>query len=357
MRRGLISRSLIETPDAAFAARLDRLRLAMREAGLDALLIYTNNTRTAGASWVASFIPYWADAFLVVPSNGDPMLAVALGFRVKPWIERTSRVAEIIHGPRIGLEAARLVANGKADAVVGIVDYDHLPTGVADELREGGPQLAFSDASELFSKLRMTADPTETALAFKAASIAADALGEIPLDATNSSKMLAAIEHKARWLGAEEVYLAVAPDLASDQRLLRIEGERTLGRAFAVRATVAYKGTWVRLVRTIDHDATASQINTASARFAQAVAQLPDYNGLSTFKTWLVEGCRLTQPLDPLMGSRVTSPFTVPPGALVSVQAEVTVDDRVMLFGAPALIGRGGESASLLHSTAWPNSP
>jgi len=356
MRRGFISRSLIETPDAAYAARLDRLRLLMHETQLDALMIYTNNSRTAGASWLTGFIPYWSDGLLVVPRSGEPTLTVALSFRSKPWIERTSRVTEVILKPRIGFEAAQLIAKGHANAAVGIVDYDNLPAGVADELREGGPRLTFSDASDLFSTLRMVADPTETALAAKAASIASDALGEIPPNTTSSSKILAAVEYKARWLGAEEVYLAVAPDLAVDRRLIRIDGERSLGRTFAVRATVAYKGTWVRIVRTIDHDATTSQINTASARFAQAVAQLPEHNGLSAFKTWLVEGSRLAQPLDPLIGSRVTSPFKVPAGALVSVQAEVTVDDRVMLLGAPALTGRSGESAGLLHAPAWLNS-
>src|SRR5258708_18685479 len=128
MRRGLIARSKTELPDAVFDARLERLRAAMRE--LDALLVYTNNTRPASVSWLTGFIPYWSEAMLVVPRNGLPVLVVALTFRVKPWIERTSRVAEVIHAPRVGTEAARLIAGRKADAAVGVVD--HLPLGIAD---------------------------------------------------------------------------------------------------------------------------------------------------------------------------------------------------------------------------------
>jgi hypothetical protein len=132
MRRGLIARSKVELPDAAFDARLARLRAAM--GGLDALLVYTNNTRPAAVSWLVGFVPYWSEAMLVVPRAGAPVLVVALTFRVKPWIERTSRVAEVIHTPRIGIETARLIAGAKAGAAVGVVDFDHLSAGIADDL-------------------------------------------------------------------------------------------------------------------------------------------------------------------------------------------------------------------------------
>ena len=71
MRRGLIARSPVELPDAVFDARLARVRAAMTAESLDALLIYTNNTRPAGASWLAGFVPYWSEALLVVPRARD----------------------------------------------------------------------------------------------------------------------------------------------------------------------------------------------------------------------------------------------------------------------------------------------
>lgn len=51
MRRGLIAWSKAELPQAVLEARVERARAAMAEAGLDALLLYTNNTRTAAVSW------------------------------------------------------------------------------------------------------------------------------------------------------------------------------------------------------------------------------------------------------------------------------------------------------------------
>jgi Creatinase/Prolidase N-terminal domain len=349
MRRGLIARSRVELPDAVFDARLDRLRAAM--AGLDALLVYTNNTRPAGVSWLVGFVPYWSEAMLVLPRTGPPVLVVALTFRVKPWIERTSRVAEVVFTPRIGIETARLIAAAKADAAVGVVDFDHLSAGIADDLREAGPRLAFSDASELFAALRASADPAEIMLTAHASSIAATALSRIDPREPCIAAIVAAVEGEARRRGAEEVYVAAAPDLARDRRLVRIEntasGEPALGARFAVRASVAYKGSWVRRVVTIDRDVTAACTEDAVAAFAEAVARLPDDRALSQFSSFVVEGCRLAQPLEALMGSRIAESRLPAPGAVVSVQACIEIDGRPVLVGAPALLGAPGEAASV----------
>src|ERR1700693_3970798 len=134
MRRGLISHSKIELPDRVLESRIARRRAALIEAHLDALIVYTNNTRPAGVSWLTGFVPYWSEALLVVPPQGGPVLVVALTYRVKSWIERTSRVAEVIHTPRIGLEAGRMIAATKSDAAVGVADFDGLSTGIAEDL-------------------------------------------------------------------------------------------------------------------------------------------------------------------------------------------------------------------------------
>src|SRR5262245_2760423 len=347
MRRGLISRSPAELPDAVLDARLARVRAAMGEAPLDALLLSTNNTRPAGVSWLTGFVPYWSEALLAVPRERAPVLVVALTYRVKSWIERTSRVAEVIHTPRIGLEAARLIAADKADAAVGIADRDGLAAGILDDLRAGGAHLVLRDASDLFAALRGEADPAEIALATKAASIAQRALNAASAQDANLGDIIAAVEGEARRLGAEEIYVAAAPDLARDRRLIRIEGGMALGEGFALRATVAYKGMWIRLVRTFRRDGDAAS-DDGLARLAVAVAELPSARGFASFSSWLVEGCRIAQPLEPLMGSRVSEPRPPLPRALVSVQAGLEIGGRPLLLGAPALVGGRGEASSLL---------
>jgi hypothetical protein len=180
-------------------------------------------------------------------------------------------------------------------------------------------------------------------LATKAAVIAQRALKEAESDTLNA--MIAAAEREARLLGAEEIYLAAAPDLARDAHFMRIEGERALGKTFALRATVAYKGAWVRLVRAFCDPDVARR---AAAKFAQAVAQLPSDRGFAGFASWLVEGCRMAQPLEPLMGSRLDTAEPPLPGALVSVQGTLAIDGLTVPVAAPVLIGGPGEAAGLL---------
>jgi hypothetical protein len=343
MRRGLIARSLVELPDVVFDARLTRVRAAMQAEELDALVIYTNNTRPAGVSWLAGFVPYWSEAVLVVPREAAPYLVAALSFRVKPWIERVSRVADVLHTPRIGLKAAQQIAATQADAAVGVVDFDGFPAGIAEDLREGGPKLTLFDASALFTALRGVADPAEIALATKAAAIGHRALAAA--EGENLNAMIAVVESTARQLGAEEIYVAAAPDLERDARFKRVEGEADPGKNFALRATVAYKGTWIRLVRSMCE---AAIVHEAATRFAQAIATLPGDRGFAGFRSWLVEGCCMTQPLDPLIGSRLGEGHPPLPGAVVSVQAALAVDGQTVLLGAPALIGHPGEASSLI---------
>src|SRR5262249_33607930 len=356
-----------ELPDGVLDARIARVRAAMGEAGLDALLLYTNNTRTAGVSWLTGFVPYWSEALLVVPRDREPALVAALSYRVKSWIERTSRVAEVVHGPRIGFEAAGMIAAWKADAALGVVDLDGLAAGIVDDLRRGGPRLSLRDATPLFAPLRSEADPAEIALAMKATAIAQRAMAEVPGRGASLGEIIAAVEAQARMDGAEEVYIAAAPDLGRDRRLTRIEGEAALGESFALRATVAYMGTWIRLTRTFSHNGAARPQGGAPARLPAPGGALPSADRCDRFSSWrdgvvglrgagvgagcaawLVGGWRLATPLEPLMGSRVPAAHLLAPNALVSVQAGFEIEGRPLLLGAPALVGRRGEAASLL---------
>jgi hypothetical protein len=344
MRRGLIAQSRAELPDAVLDARIARVRAAMDAAGLDALLLYTNNTRPAAVSWLTGFVPYWSEALLILAGDGLPLLVAALTYRVKSWIERTSRLADVLHTSGIGLEAAHAITARKADARVGVPDLDALPAGICEDLRAGGPGLDLRDASAMFARLRVRADTAEIAFAARASAIAQRALAQPRGDCL--AAIMAARQCQARALGAEEVYVAAAPDLARDQRLRRIEGNETpLGATFALRATVAYQGTWIRLVRTF---ARAELVDEAARVFAAAAARLPDTDGFADFRSWLVEGCRIAQPLEPLAGTRVNARDGLPPGALVSVQGRLELGGGSVLVGAPALLGASGEAASLL---------
>lgn len=346
MRRGLIAWSRSELPEAALAARVARTQAALAAAGLDALAVYSNNTRPAGASWLCGFVPYWSEALLLLPREGQPLLVAALSKRVTFWIKATSRLAEVVSAPRIGLEAGRLAASWGSGSV-GVADRDELPVGIADDMLSAGARLA--DATELFARLRGKADPTEVALAARAGTIAHEALARASFMKDGAAAVIAAVEAQARELAAEECYVAIAPDLARDRRLLRLEGTAPLGESFAVRATVAYKGAWVRAARTVFRDPARMPLAYAAAeRFAAAAADLPSGRGFAGMSSWLVEGCRVAQPLAPLMGSRIAEPRAPLAEALVSVQACIEIEGAPVVLGAPALLGAAGEAAGFL---------
>ena len=75
---------------------------------------------------------------------------------------------------------------------------------------------------------------------------------------------------------------------------------------------------------------------------------MPSDRGFADFGSFLVEGCRIAQPLELQLGSRFSAANMPSPGALVSVLGVITIDGHTVPVGAPALLGAQGEAASLL---------
>lgn len=345
MRRGFISWSKAELPEAVFAARLARLREAMAAEKLDALIVYTNNTRTAGVSWLTGFVPYWAEGLLVVPKAAEPYLTMAFSNRIVGWGKRVSCVSRFEGGARPGQAAGKYLAELGARKI-GVADFDGLRAAVAQDLIEAATAAALSDASALFAGVRLRPDAAEIALAAKAGAIAQRALACATGGEASLGDALAAIESEARLLGAEEVYLAAASDLGRDHRFVRPEGTVTPGRRFALRATVAYKGSWARMIRSFGWSAEAEA--EAATRFAAAAAHLPSVDGFRDFEGWSIEGCRIAQPLEAFATSAMNRSRVIPAGGLVTAQALVAVEGDTIPVGAPVLVGAPGFPSSLL---------
>src|SRR6185437_2764230 len=161
MRRGFIGWSKAELPEAVFAGRVKRLREAMAQEGggqgLDALVVYTNNTRTAGVSWLTAFVPYWAEGLLVVPKSADPFLTMAFSNRIVGWGKNVSCVARFEGGARPGQAAGKYLAELGAKRV-GVADLDTLRAAIAQDLAETAPAAELSDASGLFERVRTQPD-------------------------------------------------------------------------------------------------------------------------------------------------------------------------------------------------------
>lgn len=347
MRRGLISWSRAEVPEAVLDARIAAVQVAMSAQNLDGIVAYTTPARTAAVSWLSGFVPYWNQGLLVLPRNGRPILVSALSNRVADWLQLNAHVAAVRNSPRIGAEAADFLAEHRSTQRVGVIDLPELPATIIADLTADG--LAAVDASALMAAQRSCADPTDIALHARAASIGQDALNLADNHGRTASTLVAAIEAQARNQGAEEVYPAIATDLDRSRSLVRLEGDRPLGAAYAVRISLAYKGAWVRLSRTFDsRPGRATAIERATNAFAAAAVTLPQTERLATTKSWLIEATRTTMPLEPIAGSAIIDPILISPGQLVNVQATIEVDGAPVLLGAPVLVGTSSARAGLL---------
>lgn len=357
MRRGLISWSRAELPEAVLDARVAATQAAMADAGLDALAVYTTPARASGVAWLAGFVPYWNQGLLVIGRTGQPVLVSALSNRVNGWMRRNAHVRDVRNAPRIGAEAARVVAEARPNARIGVVDIAHLPAVVVTDLGStdvGKSGHRVEDASALLAGLRSVADAADIALHCHAGMIAHQALAAIPADASDAATIAALVDGEARRLGAEEAYPAMAPDLGHNQRLVRLEGTAPLGPLWAIRLSVAYKGAWVRLTRTIARDpAQRATIATAGAWLATTAAGLPHTGRLARARSWLVEATRTTTPLEPLAGSMIDDPVPLTPGGIANIQATLTVEGTEVLVGGPVLIGRDGTPSSLIVACDW----
>jgi hypothetical protein len=149
----------------------------------------------------------------------------------------------------------------------------------------------------------------------------------------NARLVVADIEARARRAGAEEVFVWVNPDLDRSNAFLRCDRLDALGANFAIRLSLALKGSWVR--RTITRTRMSEQpgvLADADAAFERALASGSIPAALRALRdgfpgkimSWTVEACIGSYPLEVVAcsGRHPAYSGTLPIG-VVSVQAEI----------------------------------
>lgn len=317
MRRGLMAWDADEIPLHVLRERIHRLQSVIVTAGQDALLLYTNFVRSGAVSYLTAFSPYWADGVLLVPQQGEPVFATTLSKRVGSWIQSVKPIGELVTSPTPGaVLGARLAAAGIRR--LAILELDDFPSGLYGELTAALPGIEIIDGSETFAAARGHVDDVERRLLSRADTIAQDALDRLRFDeATDVGSAVGSVEKYARLQGAEEVYVGIAPDLDSDRRFIRLSGNRPLGRRFAIRATVAYKGVWIRRTKTNSQNGEDRlPIARADARFRAFIASIDAKHSLrdqvaagiaglagAQLAAWMAEAAVGTRPLSVVASS------------------------------------------------------
>lgn len=355
MRRGLISWSREELPAAALDARVARLQQAMRARGLGAVLAYASFAQPAPVQWLSNFIPYWSEALLLVPPQGATTLLVALTPRVHFWIREVSHVGELVAAPKPGAQAAQMLAGMlPAQAPVGVIALDALPWSVAEPLLAAGWGPRLVDATDLYDAARHPADEPELRMAGKALGMAQAALAAIPADAAQSAQVIAAVDGSARRAGAEEVLPRIAPDLAQDATLRRMETIQPLGERYAIDCSLAYRGVWVRAIRSFTRGAEPASWAAAQDWFDRSLQRMAGTGTAADLAAdapgrlteWTLEASTATAPLSIVASLGQPATASLPQGSLAVFTAQLALDDGPWLHSAPLRVGAGALAAA-----------
>jgi hypothetical protein len=351
VRRGLMKWDPQQLPLDALERRIGRLCAQMANAGLDDFVIYTNNVRPSAVHYLTGFTPYWSEGLLLVPKTGRLVFATALSNRVAEWIRSTNRVSEVISTPRPGILVAERLA--KQTQRVGVLELDDMPLELFDDLTAAAPNIAWLDGSTQFAAARNGLDAVERALLLRADALAAAGLDEASVaDQADAGALAGSIEKHIRLAGAEEVYVALAPDLAGDRRMNRISRSASLADRFAVRASVAYKGSWIRRTRTYLRNQSVAGADAwfkellGGMQVGQSLAeqistQIAALRG-ARLESWMAESCTGGYPLSPIASSQ-TPKRDVPAGYFFVLTIALSLEQGPWVGAAPFIAGGPSE--------------
>jgi hypothetical protein len=350
MRRGLMAWDENELPRGVLTERIAGLRSVMVGDRLDGFIFYTNFVQPSAVTYLTGFTPYLSDGLLLVPKSGAPVFATALSKRVANWISSTNPLSEIVNTPKPGGAIGSRLDGCRR---VGVLELDRLPGGLHDEIVGAAPSVELLDGSTGFATLRQRLDGAERGLIARADALAVAALAQVDPDhAADAGTAAGLVEKQARLLGAEEAYIALAPDLLADPRMIRVAVSLPLADRFALRASIAYKGSWVRRTRTFAKDAAESRaVARADAWFEKLVRSIeagPSIGGQitaridelagATISNWMAEKAIGSYPLQVIASSRSPERDGVPAGGFVVLTIELTIDSGRWVGAAPVFV-------------------
>jgi hypothetical protein len=331
MRRGLMGWSEADLPTAALAQRRSRLQAALKSEGLGGLVLYTNIARPAAVSFLTGFTPYWSEGLLLVPTSGEPVFATALSKRVSGWIRSVMPIGAIENTPRPAAAIARKLAEQNIGKV-GVLELDQFPAAQVAPLMGNDGAVALEDATALFRSVRLHVDQAEIALVRRADELARHCL-ETFERSDDARRMAGDIEARARLAGAEEVFVGISPDLGRSSAFLRSDRLGAVGRHFAIRLSLARKGSWVRRTITLARDAGEQSIFAAAdAAFehalaspsAAAAAKALQQGFPGKITAWTVEASIGSYPLEVVASSGGTGTFSgIVPVGIVSAAVDL----------------------------------
>lgn len=165
---------VMSLPESEFVMRLARTQQAVRAAGLDAILVHSNEADFANVRYLSDYWPLFEAAGVIVPAEGEPILLV--GPEGETYAADRSRIAKIRSMlayresaepdyPELATKSFKEVfdeaTGGKPIHKLGLVSYSIMPLPVYDGIRAAFPSAELVRADDIIINQRIIKSPAE----------------------------------------------------------------------------------------------------------------------------------------------------------------------------------------------------
>lgn len=246
----------VSLPVAEFEARVGRVREAMAEADLDALVAYGIGDRDGDIAYCSNLVhkvPGFPLALVVTP--GTVVVCNQRSSRTRPIVERSTWVDDVRFTRDLWSTLDEVLGElAPVDAAVGLVGTDAMAAADHDALDGLGGSRSVTPADDLLDEIRATKTPRERDQLRRSGRLAASVAGvlEADLRAPVSERRLAAeLDRFARLDGAQDVRVLVSNPGRTEAAMRPPEPHLITGDdPVAVYLAVRYEGYWTALART-----------------------------------------------------------------------------------------------------------
>lgn len=180
----------VTIPTSEFAERIGKVQAALREQGLDVLLVHSNEADLANVRYLSNYWPIFETAGVLVPPEGEAIQIIGpeseTFARDRSNLSTVRKILEYRESAEPGYPELELDTFGSIFAElgitprrIGVAGMAILPVTIYQALRDSAPDAEIVKADDLIVNLRMHKSPAELACmreAFRISEIALEAV-------------------------------------------------------------------------------------------------------------------------------------------------------------------------------------
>ena len=206
----------VNMPKGEFEARIERIRTAMAERGLDLLLVYTTGITDYGdTAYLTNFIIRLTRGTLVaIPRKGEVVTFFEGASRGLPSLKLTLALGDLVAAGDLPKECAGYLKEKKLSVgTMGLAGLKRMPYQQYRTLTGALDGCTFKDADDILADFRIIKSVRESDQIRRAARIAAQLtllLKETTFEKTSQRAIEAALYRQARFEGAEDFRMLLA---------------------------------------------------------------------------------------------------------------------------------------------------